>query len=221
MAKKNEKKSRKAGRSTERRERRLQSKRVNVHELDARVTESIVQSALAIGERSGFDGLTVESIATYSGVAKTTIYRRWPDVCSIVSHAFFKEAKLAAPIEQCSTARESLRASMRNLANTLNGRFGKMLCFLIAQAQNDDDVRRALRTEWFKPRRQLAGAILRSGINSGELRADLDVDIALDVLVGSLYQRVLEAGADPMPTEPHIDSLLDAIFAGLAPPGDG
>jgi hypothetical protein len=51
--------------------------------------------------------------------------------------------------------------------------------------------------------------------------ADIDVDIALDALVGCRYQRVLEAGVDPMPTERHIDSLLDAIFVSLAPPSEG
>jgi AcrR family transcriptional regulator len=213
------KRRRNAGRAIKRRERKSESKNVAVQALDPQVTESIVRSALTIGENLGFDGLTVESIAAHSGVAKTTIYRRWPDVWSVVSHAFFEEVTRIAPIEQCATARESLHVSMLNLANACNGRFGKILRSLLGRAQVDADLGKAVEVGWFEPRRRLAGAIILRGMESGELRADLDVDIALDVIVGIFYQRIMGARFDLALTERYIDNLLDAVLAGLAPAG--
>src|SRR3979490_1474957 len=49
----------------------------------ADATASILSAALELGEEVGFDALTIEGIADRTGVAKTTMYRRWPNVSAL------------------------------------------------------------------------------------------------------------------------------------------
>src|SRR5688572_7359127 len=94
---------------------------------DPQTTASILRATLDLAEELGFDGLSVEGVAARAGVAKTTIYRRWPNVWAIVMDAFLAEVTRLAPIQARATARESLAASMRLLARAYRGRPGKLL----------------------------------------------------------------------------------------------
>src|SRR5580704_10607360 len=74
---------------------------------DTAATRSILKAALELGTELGFDTLTVEGVAARAGVGKSTIYRRWPDVWSIVADAVLADAAHIAPVLSQGTARES------------------------------------------------------------------------------------------------------------------
>src|SRR5258706_11961212 len=93
---------------------------------DAGTTQSILKAALELGMELGFDGLTVEGVAARAGVGKTTIYRRWPNVWSIVADAVLNDVAKLAPLQKQSTARGSLAASMRRAARYFRGPRGKV-----------------------------------------------------------------------------------------------
>ena len=180
-------------------------------------TAAILRAALELGEELGFEGLTVEGIATRSGIAKTTIYRRWANVGAIVMDAFLADVTRLAPIQVRSTARESFTASMLLLARAYRGRLGKILTPLLGRAQTDENLREAVRTRWVEPRRQVAREIVRRGIQSGELRPRLDPDVVLDALYGPFYHRLLVPYNDGAISDRFIDALVDTVFAGLEP----
>jgi AcrR family transcriptional regulator len=182
---------------------------------DPEATASILRVALELGEESGFDGLTVEGIAARAGVAKTTIYRRWPNAWAIVMDAFLAEVTRTAPLQERATARESFAASMRLLARAYRGRQGKILRPLLGRAQVDANLREAVRKRWVEPRRQVAREIIRRGIESGELRAGLDADVVLDALYGPFYHRLLAPYDDSAISDAYVDSLVDTVFRGL------
>jgi AcrR family transcriptional regulator len=178
-------------------------------------TALILQAALDLGEKTGFGSLTMEGIAAHAGVAKTTIYRRWPSVWGIVMDAFLAEITKVAPLQRRSTARASFKASMRLLAKSYRGRQGKILHLLLGQAQLDEKLRREVTTRWVIPRREVALEFVRNGIETGELRRDLDPDIVLDALYGPLYHRLLVPYDDGPISDAYIDSLVDTVFRGL------
>jgi AcrR family transcriptional regulator len=202
-----------------------QSKAAPGRPRDLETTASILRAALDLAEERGFDSLSVEGVAARAGVAKTTVYRRWPNVWAIVMEAFLAEVTRLAPIQARATARESLAASMRLLAQAYRGRPGKLLRPLLGRAQLEPDLREAVRTRWVEPRRQVARDVIRRGIEAGELRAGLDADVALDALYGPLYHRLLvpyEEALDqkrvydaPL-SDAYIDALVDTVFGGLA-----
>ena len=182
-------------------------------------TQAILRAALELGEELGFDGLTIEGIAARTGIAKTTIYRRWPNVGAIVMDAFLADVTRLAPIQTRATARESFTASMRLLGKAYRGRLGKILRPLLGRAQADDNLREAVRTRWVEPRRQVAREIVRRAIKSGELRADLDPDVVLDALYGPFYHRLLVPYKNGVISDAFIDALVDTVFSGLKPRG--
>jgi AcrR family transcriptional regulator len=178
-------------------------------------TAAILRAALELGEDLGFEDLTVESIAARSGIAKTTIYRRWPNVGAIVMDAFLADVTRLAPIQTRATARESFTASMRLLARAYRGRLGKLLRPLLGKAQADENLREAVRLRWVEPRRQVAREIVCRAVQSGELRAGLDPDVVLDALYGPFYHRLLVPYKNGIISDAFIDALVDTVFGGL------
>jgi AcrR family transcriptional regulator len=182
---------------------------------DPQTTASILRATLDLAEELGFDGLSVEGVAARAGVAKTTIYRRWPNVWAIVMDAFLADVTRLAPIQERTTARESLAASMRLLARAYRERQGKVLRPLLGRAQVEPDLLEAVRTRWVEPRRQVAREVIRRGIDTGELRAGLDADVVLDALYGPLYHRILVPYDNAPLSDAYIDALVDTVFGGL------
>ena len=181
----------------------------------ADATASILSAALALGEEVGFEALTIEGIADRTGVAKTTIYRRWPNVSALVMDAFLNEVMRAAPIRERATARESFSASMKSLARAYRGQQGKIMQPLLGRAQVDERLRDAVKTRWVEPRRQIAREIVLRGIANGELRPGLDPDVVLDALYGSIYHRLLVPYNDASISDSYIDAVIDTVFGGL------
>jgi AcrR family transcriptional regulator len=181
----------------------------------AGATSSILSAALELGEEVGFDALTIEGIADRTGVAKTTIYRRWPNVSALVMDAFLSEVTRAAPIRERATARESFAASMKLLARAYRGQQGKIMQPLLGRAQVDERLREAVKTRWVEPRRQIAREIVRRGIANGELRPGLDPDVVLDALYGSIYHRLLVPYNNAAISDAYIDAVIDTVFGGL------
>lgn len=179
-------------------------------------TRSVLKAVLSLGEEMGFGNITVEGIAAQTGVAKTTIYRRWPNVSSIVVDALLAEMTLTAPLEVRSTARENLTWAMLKLARAFRGRQGKILRELICRSQNDEALQDAIRSRLFAPRRSASEAIIMKGIEQGELRADVDVDVMLDALFGPIYYRLLVPHHRRSISDGYVTVLVDTVFAGIA-----
>ncbi len=184
---------------------------------DTHATRRILNAALELGLEVGFDGLTIEGVAERASVGKTTIYRRWPDIWSVVVDAVLDEVTRVAPVQQLGTARESFTVSMRLVAKSFRGRQGKILRPLIGRAQIDETLRRTLADRWLLARRKISREIILRGMASGELRKGLDPDIALDALYGPLYHRLLLPydGDAIRLFDAYVDALIDTVFGGL------
>jgi hypothetical protein len=87
---------------------------------------------------------------------------------------------------------------------------------LTADAQADPDLARALREQWFGPRRAVAAAIIHKGMRDGELRSDLDVEATLDLIFAPVYYRLVY-GHQPLSeasAEQSVDQVLHGIVTG-------
>ena len=181
----------------------------------SRATASILRATLELGEELGFDVLTVEKISGRTGIAKTTIYRRWPNVSAMVMDAVLSKMTEHAPIIEKSNLRETFSSAMKLLVQLYNGPDGATLRTLIGRAQNDESLRRAIETHWVEPRRKIAREILRRGMRRGELRPDLDPDVILDALYGAIYHRFLVPYDKALLTAEFIDALIATVFSGI------
>jgi AcrR family transcriptional regulator len=181
---------------------------------DRQATSLVLKTTFDLLDEEGFAHLTIQKIADRSGVAKTTIYRRWPNVASIVMDAFLSDMASVSPISAKETAAETVRTSMRLFARALKTRRGQLLRALLSRAQYDPDLKEAFWQRWIKPRREAMTEVLRRGVAAGEFRKGLDLDIVIDGFYGPIYYRLLVPYADL--SNSYIDSLAMNVLRGIA-----
>jgi AcrR family transcriptional regulator len=179
-----------------------------------RAHRAILRAANELLESDGFAAVTVEAIAERAGVSKATIYRWWPNRAAVVMDGFLSIVSSEVPFPHTGHAREDIRIHMRRLAEAFGGKMGRTVAALIAEGQADPELAEALRSRWLSIRRTEAREILELGIERGELRDDIDPEVAVDVLYGPIYYRML-VGHAPLDDD-FADALADHAFAGLA-----
>ncbi|BCJ27325.1 TetR/AcrR family transcriptional regulator [Actinocatenispora sera] len=141
-------------------------------------------------ERAATD-VTVSAIAASAGVGKQTIYRWWPSKYAILAEALSDLSASRVPQPDTGSVHKDLR---RYITATFLGagsdEVAPLLRALAAQAQNDRQSRSTLRA-FGRDRRQALSAILRRGVERGELPAHTSVDLAVDQVFAMLWYRLL------------------------------
>jgi hypothetical protein len=104
---------------------------------------------------------------------------------------------------------------MRQLAKIFRSRRGRIVSAILGGGQSDKDLISAFRRRFLWPRRREAYATLRRGIQRGELRKDIDMDLLLDSLYGPIYMRFLIRHDKLTPR--FIDGLCKLVLGGARP----
>jgi AcrR family transcriptional regulator len=183
---------------------------------------SIVRATLAVLLEDGYRGLTMEQVRARAGVGKATLYRRYGSKQDLVSAAI---RHLNQPLELPDTGavREDVLAVARSvLAGAERVEFASFAPRLLAESAGDPEMHAIFYANLVAPRRAVLGEVLRRGVARGELRADLDIELAIDVFTGPWVYRLLIAGGDTdaiYRTDP--SALLDLLLQGLAARPDG
>ena len=179
-----------------------------------RADEAIVDAALALVTVEGFDRLSMDAVAARAGVSKATIYRRWPSKEALVIDAIARRIDPFAGDEP-GGVRERLVRLLDNVVATSHSDIGRLLPCMVGATVSNPALAAAYRDRILDPRRARIAEILRAGVAAGELRADLDVDLAVDQVVGPLLYRLVFARDEELPAG-HCARLVDALLAGLA-----
>lgn len=169
-------------------------------------------AALRLAHELGADKVTMERVSSLSGVAKTTLYRRWPSAPHLVMEAFLTDVEASIAYRDEGSLAETLASSLTNFARVLDAPRRRLLCHLIGAAQSNDQLRDAFWDNWIRPRREEGTkVIMASGRSHGE------ADLILDLLYGAFYYRLLIPYA-PV-EEDWIRSLVSKVLAD-APAGN-
>jgi AcrR family transcriptional regulator len=177
---------------------------------------AILRAANDLLETEGYSGFTIEAVAARSGAARSTIYRWWPSRAALAIAGFLSETAPKIAYGRSGSAADDIRKQMMTVADVYSGRVGRTIAALVAQGQADPEALQALLTGYVVPRREEAKRILRAGMRSGELRADLDVDIAVDALYGPIWYRILVPHA-PLSRD-WAGRLAEQVIGGLLAP---
>ena len=169
----------------------------------------LTATADLLGE-AGYTKLTVEAIAARAGVGKQTIYRWWPDKGALVLDAYL--ALVGA--EQDLTVPDSgdLEADLRLvLGTTVNSLadpvFEQRYRALLTAIQDDPQLAAALLDRLLKPWLAATKQRLRAAQQAGQIRKDVDLDVAAELLYGPIYYRWL------LRTGPLSRQYVDALVA--------
>lgn len=185
----------------------------------ARRSERAYQAILdATGELVADQGLaatSIDQIATRAGVGKQTIYRWWPNKAALVLDYAQERARPVVEPDTGSLQGDLVRLAADLVSTLSDSPAGRVCAELIGSAEADPDFGRSFRETFVSGRRATVLAVLERWQERGEVRADLDLEVATDLLYGPIWYRRL-VGQTPL-TPAFADRLADEVAAAIAP----
>ena len=177
---------------------------------------AILEATQALLVERGYPGASIEGIAARAGVGKQTIYRWWPSKAALVLEAYLAGEDAVAHPEAAASTREDIRALLRWLVAVLaEPTGGAVVAGLVAELPHDRDLAQGFHRDVVPARREAMLAALERGRERGELRADADLELAVDELHGAVFYRLLLSG-EPL-DDAFVERLADQVLAGLRP----
>ena len=182
---------------------------------NAQADEAILDAVIVLlGEGQSAAAISIEAVAAKAGVGKATIYRRWPNKEALLVDAV---ASMKGPLPEPAgvSVRDDLVMLVAANRTSRAKRYGKVTACLMPEFSRDAEMSRMYQT-LMEPRRDVMRRVLQRGIETGELRADLDVELTLLMLSGpSMVQNMLNWNPR-VPEEGFAESLVDALLRGAA-----
>src|SRR5262245_3687070 len=170
-----------------------------------------------VAEDGGVRSLTIEAVAARSGVAKTTIYRRWRDKWELALDAVMIDMLpgFADPVDVGDTRKE-LITFITSVTKMLGSRqYGTAMQGLVSEIATEPELARVYREQVVEPRRAQLAPVVERGIARGDLRPDTDVRLVHELLLGPVFYRLLLSGG-PLDRK-QSTHLADAILHGFVP----
>ena len=180
------------------------------------VEEKALASARRLVFEVGYDATTVDVIAGEAGVAKATIYRRWPNKARLVYDAVFGGPRTALPIADTGDIRDDLLVTLRENAQPMRDPgTNALLSRLLAEAATDAALAASLRDDLFRPRADRIAARVRTAVDRGELAPSIDAELVPALLTGPLQYLLLVHDSD-LP-DADLARIVDAVIGPHLP----
>jgi AcrR family transcriptional regulator len=176
---------------------------------------AILAASIALIREVGYDAVTMEAIAARAGVGKATVYRRWAGKETLVAEALKGIVSRLPVPDTGSTAGDLLMLTRGTLSLYHDPATLGLLTGLIAAMARSEVIAQAVRSGFVAARIDVMRHLLRRGIDRGDLRADADMDLAVELLAGPLLHRALIT-AGPM-NDDLARGTVDVVMRGLAP----
>ncbi|HEY9243423.1 MAG TPA: TetR/AcrR family transcriptional regulator [Streptosporangiaceae bacterium] len=182
--------------------------------------DAILNAAYRLLSEPGTEALTIDSIAAEAGVGRQTIYRWWPSKGAVLADALARHARMVVPDRDTGSFTGDLAAFFADsFAGLADAGLATRLRQIVAAAQQDEHVARVL-ADFTAARRAALRALLERGRASGELAADADLGMLVDMAYGVLYYRLL-VGHAPLDAAAARSLAAELTRSGRAGPGAG
>jgi AcrR family transcriptional regulator len=180
-----------------------------------RARTAILEAASELLLARGLSAVSMDAVAERAGVSKATIYRWWPTKETLALDALYTEWAAARPHPRdTGSLRGDLLSLLRPWARLAGSRpYGRVVAALLTEAQTDPVFAAEYRERFVEPRRQQAREIFRRAIERGEIPADTKVEVALDLLYGPMYHRLLHGHA-PL-NDRFVREVIDMVLDGV------
>jgi AcrR family transcriptional regulator len=156
--------------------------------------------------------LRIDDVAADAGVAKTTLYRRWPSkealVADVVSRLYLDRVQ---PVDH-GGLREDLVALLGETRELLFEGVGRVLEDLVRESGTHPELADVVRATNDARRHAYHEAIER-GVARGELAPSIEPDFVVDLLVGPLWTRLLVTGAAVASDQ--VEAIVDGVLDGV------
>lgn len=179
---------------------------------DETIDAEIVDALFGLVEEFGLGAVTIDAIAERAGVSKATIYRRWHSKEELIVDSI---AGLADQVvfPDSDDIREVLVSGLSRVHSFMSDTTaGVVFPWLMGEVVRGSEIGRRYAEAVILPNRRVIAERIRRAIDQGQLRSDLDVEVALDMVGGPvIIQKFLGAfrPADPEWVEKLVDNLLE------------
>lgn len=182
---------------------------------DPQADALILEAALEELALNGFGGFTVDAVAARAGVGKATIYRRWPSREDLVLGAASIVIERQELPDTGSLRDDLVRyfaKAYRDKATPRADRLQGVFAAVVAEAAVNVELRRLLQG-FLEERRSATREMVGRGIERGEISADVDRDLLIDMISGPLFYRSTLSGR--VVDDDVIGSVVDCVLRGL------
>lgn len=174
-----------------------------------RSDERITSATLDLLRAHGPKAVTVEAVSGASGVAKTTIYRRFANRREMLQSALATLTDNPPPAPEVPT-KEKVRWAVASAREALEDTLG--LSSVGAILANDDqeftDSVRAVLT----PHTEVLVGLMNSAVAAGNMRRNVDNNTVLSLILGACLGEQLRFGSV---RDEWLDHTVDALWSGI------
>jgi AcrR family transcriptional regulator len=181
----------------------------------ARVDEAIIEAVLDLfADGTSPDAMSIEAVAARAGVGKATIYRRWPNKEALIVDAVVS-IKGGVPPIRGESVRDDLVTLLERVGPHTDSRSTEVMSGLLSELKRSPTMHGCYQSV-IEPRRQAIRDVLRRGTRTGELRADLDIELALNLLSGPVLLQSMLSWNPALDSTDLAARVVDAVLAGIA-----
>jgi AcrR family transcriptional regulator len=179
--------------------------------------KAILDAAAELLLARGLSAVSMDEIAERAGVSKATIYRWWPTKETLALDALYTEWATVQPYPRdTGSLRGDLLALLRPWARLVRSRpYARVITALLTKVQTDPAFAAEYHRRLVQPRRDHARAIFRRAAERREIPASTDIEIAVDLVYGPLWHRLLHGHA-PL-NDRFVRDIVDMALAGIQP----
>ncbi len=180
-----------------------------------RAEQAIIEATLQLFAEKGPDGLCVEAVAARAGVGKATVYRRWHNKEDLLLAAL---GSLKSPLPQADTGsvRDDLIALVTVMSqDAVDPARQRQYTLLLGEGEKYPRLMARYAETVVEPRRDIIRSVLRRGIETGQIRPDLDLEVGMLTLTGAAMSR---GRCEIVPhDEEFATRVVDSLLLGLSP----
>lgn len=171
---------------------------------------------LRLLQEHGYDGLTVDAVASAARASKATVYRRWPSKAELVLAAFIEGVRQVAVPPNTGTLRGDLLRVGEGICQQ-GGQLAGTIRAVLVEASRHPALGDALQHQFMDQRKALIQHILHQAVDRGEIAEAAITEELWDLLPGYLIFRSIIPSRPP--SRRTVEILVDeVILPGLTRP---
>ncbi len=179
---------------------------------DPSADRAITAATFRLLREEGYRGMSIEGVAARSGVAKTTIYRRYRSKHELVVASVMAETPFPAPPPDLPTRQALVAIAGQGVQMLIGAGAIHVLATVLAEEEREPELLATLRARLIEPRREMLLTTLRRGVERGEVRPDAHLEAIPEAMLGSVLVHHITGG---IADEAWIDSLVETIWQAI------
>jgi AcrR family transcriptional regulator len=179
--------------------------------------KAVLDAAAELLLDQGLTAVSMDAVAKRAGVSKATIYRWWPTKETLALDALYTEWDTTRTRPRdTGSLRGDLLTLLRPWARRVGSRpYARVIAALLTEVHTDPAFAHEYHKRVVEPRRAQARTVLQRAVDRGEIPADTNIEVALDLLYGPLYHRLLHGHA-PL-NDRFVKDVVDTALHGIQP----